>query len=167
MPPERTARAGRRLWEGTVRLAEETVPSIAVFVMLAVVLYQVFMRYVLNRPPTWSDELARFLYIWMVFLGAALASRRGTHVAMEYLPARLRGFPQRLLLLAHEVLIVAVLLYILKSSLVFFAFYARIPSPAMEMPSGYLVIVLPAACVLMILHHMSRAASHIRSLGGR
>jgi TRAP-type C4-dicarboxylate transport system permease small subunit len=150
-----------------LRLLEEVVPSAATFVMLVVVLYQVFMRYVLNRPPTWSDELARYLYIWMVFLGAARVSRRGTHITMEYLPARLRGRARSGLLLAHEALIVATLLYILGSSLVYYRFYARIPSPAMELPSAYLIVVLPVSGVLMLFHHLGRAVGHARGLRGR
>jgi len=146
---------------------EEAVPSLAAFVMLAVVLYQVFMRYALNRPPTWSDELARYLYIWMVLLGSARVSQRGTHIAMEYLPARLQGRPRSLLLLAHDAATSVILLYILRSSLLFYAFYARIPSPAMELPSGALIVALPVACVLMLGHHLARALAQVRALRGR
>lgn len=167
MSPVLAARGWRRLWEGTLRLVEEAVPSLAVFVMLVVILYQVFMRYVLSRPPIWADELARYLYIWMVFLGAALVSRRGTHIAMEYLPARLRGRSRSLVLLVHEAAIVAILLYILKSGLEFYRFYARIPTPAMQLPSAFVVVVLPLSCVLMLLHHLARAATHIQSLRAR
>lgn len=134
--------------------------------MLAVVLYQVFMRYVLNRPPTWSDELARYLYIWMVFLGAALVSRRGAHITMEYLPAGLRGRARSLLLVLHEVVILGTLLYILRSSVVYYQFYARIRSPAMEMPSAFLIVVLPLSGILMFLHHLARAAAHLQDLKG-
>lgn len=162
-----TRSAWVRLWEGTVRLVEEVVPSLAVAAMFLVVIYQVFMRDVLTRPPTWADELARYLYIWMVFLGAALVSRRGQQVRMDYLPTRLSGRPRLLLLLLHEIGAIAFLLYALKSSVQFFQFFHRIPSPGMEMPSGYLVAVVPVACVLMILHHLGHAAALLRSRGAR
>lgn len=152
-----------RLWEGTVRLLEETVPSIALAAMFLVVIYQIFMRDVLLRPPTWADELARYLYIWMVFLGAALVSRRGHQIGMDYFPARLSGRRRALLLLVHEAGAIAFLLYALKSSVEFLRFFYRIPSPAMEMPSGYLVAIVPVACVLMIIHHLEHTAALLRS----
>lgn len=147
-----------------VRLLEEGVPSLAVVLMFLVVLYQVALRDLFTRPPSWSDELARYLYIYMVFLGAAHVSRRGLHIRMDVLPLRLRGRARTALLFVHELLAVVFLVYALRSGLVFFEFYRRIPSPAMEMPSGYLVVVLPVACGLMLLHHGAAAVALARSL---
>ena len=53
--------------------------------MTLVILYQVFMRYVLNDPPTWSEEMSRFMMVWMTFLVAPIAYRRGMNVAIETL----------------------------------------------------------------------------------
>ncbi len=142
-------------------------PSLALFVMFLVVVYQVFMRDVLTKPPIWSDELARYLYIYLVFLGAAHISRKHAHIRMDFLPARMQGRPRTLLLLIHEVVIMAFLLYALSSGVVFYDFYHRIPSPAMEMPSGYLVMIVPIACALMLIHHGGSALELIRSLRER
>lgn len=135
--------------------------------MFLVVIYQVFMRDVLVRPPTWADELARYLYIWMVFLGAALVSRRGHQIKMDYVPARLSGRSRTMLLLIHEIGAIVFLFYALKSGVQFFQFLRRIPSPAMEMPSGYLVAIVPAACVLMIVHHLGHLVALLRSWRSR
>jgi len=156
-----------RLWEGTVRLVEETVPSLLVVLMFAVVIYQIFMRDVLTRPPTWADELARYLYIWMAFLGAALVSRRRAQIRMDFVPNMLHGRARAILLLIHEAAIVFFLLYALKSGLAFFAFLRKIPSPAMEVPSGYLVIAVPVACVLLLIHHLEHVVELVRSLRSR
>lgn len=150
-----------------MRLVEETAPSLAVFVMLVVILYQVVMRYVLNRPPVWADELARYLYIWMVFLGAALVSRRRAHIGMDYLPVRLSARPRHLLLLLHEAVVIFFLVVAFVSGLNFYAFYHRIPSPAMQIPSGYLVIALPLTCILMLVHHLQHVIVSLRALLGR
>ncbi len=132
--------------------------------MFLVIVYQVFMRDVLTRPPIWSDELARYLYIYLVFLGAAHISRKQAHIRMDFLPAKMQGRPRTMLLLVHEVVIIAFLLYALSSGVVFYGFYHKIPSPAMEMPSGYLVMIVPIACALMLIHHGGSALGLIRSL---
>ncbi len=139
-------------------------PSLALFVMFLVVVYQVFMRDVLTKPPIWSDELARYLYIYLVFLGAAHISRKHAHIGMDFLPAKMHGRPRALLLLVHEAVIIAFLLYALRSGVVFYGFYHKIPSPAMEMPSGYLVMIVPLACALMLIHHGGAALGLVRSL---
>jgi TRAP-type C4-dicarboxylate transport system permease small subunit len=67
--------------------------GIACFVaMFGCVLAQVFFRYFLGSPLTWSDELARYLFVWCAFLGWVIAARRRSHLAVtmgrERLPAR-------------------------------------------------------------------------------
>jgi TRAP-type C4-dicarboxylate transport system permease small subunit len=74
------------------RLAERAidVAAIAAFSgILLCVLLQVFCRYVLNDPLTWSEELARYLFIWCAFLGWILASRHRSHLAMSFVAERL------------------------------------------------------------------------------
>lgn len=55
----------------------------------------VFWRYVLNDAISWSEELSKFLMLWLVFVGAPIGLRFGDHVAIEMLPnmlpARLRA----------------------------------------------------------------------------
>ena len=47
-------------------------------------------RYVFHRPLTWSDELASTLFLWLAMLGAVIALRRGEHMRMTAIVARLR-----------------------------------------------------------------------------
>ncbi len=55
--------------------------AIAFFVaMFACVLAQVVFRYFLGSPLTWSDELARYLFVWCAFLGWVIAARRRSHL---------------------------------------------------------------------------------------
>src|SRR5262245_14069880 len=54
--------------------------------MFACVLGQVGFRYFLGDPLTWSDELARYLFVWCAFLGWIIAARRRTHLAIGSLP---------------------------------------------------------------------------------
>lgn len=63
-------------------------------IIFMVVLLQVFMRYMLGSPLVWSEELARYLFIWVSFLGWVFATRSGTHIRIgaftDALPASLR-----------------------------------------------------------------------------
>lgn len=52
-------------------------------IMSATICAQVFFRYVLNSSLSWSEELARYLSIWTIFLGVAIAFRRRAMIAIE------------------------------------------------------------------------------------
>jgi len=73
--------------------------------MTLVILYQVFMRYVLNDPPTWSEEVSRFMMVWMTFLVAPIAYRHGMNVSIETLSRFLVGRVQAALQLVLNALI--------------------------------------------------------------
>jgi len=67
---------------------------VALFATIFVtMLLQIAFRYLLGAPLVWTEELARYLYIWACYLGAVVALRRGTHIViglvLERLPVRL------------------------------------------------------------------------------
>src|SRR5258705_5200901 len=82
-------------------------------VLCADVFLGVFSRYVIGRTFTWYDEIARLLFVWIVFLGAAVGVRRGAHFRLHLLvdrfppPAR-RGAPGfgRLVLLGFGLVLI-------------------------------------------------------------
>jgi TRAP-type C4-dicarboxylate transport system permease small subunit len=68
----------------------ETLVMVAVAVMVVDVLWQVFTRFILNNPSSWTEELAIFLLIWVALLGAAVALNRGAHLGIDYFVGKLR-----------------------------------------------------------------------------
>ena len=68
--------------------------SLAIFWLLgATVFYQFFTRYVLNNSASWTEEIARYLLIGTVFVGAAIGVAKNNHIQVDllyrYLPAKL------------------------------------------------------------------------------
>ena len=53
------------------------------FSMMLLICAQVFYRYVLTAPLPWSEELGRYIFIWMSFLGIAAAYYKGRHMAFD------------------------------------------------------------------------------------
>ena len=83
----------------------------AVFVLLV---SQVYFRYVMNSSLSWSEEAARYLTIWIVFLGVALGLRRKRLIAVEvvvqFVPKKLE-FVFRMLVLLVSLVLMAFLFY--------------------------------------------------------
>lgn len=75
-----------------VRYAERAVDALAIAAfaaMFACVLGQVVFRYFLGSPLVWSDELARYLFVWCSFLGWIVAARRRSHLGIAVVGERL------------------------------------------------------------------------------
>jgi len=85
-----------RHWSAHVsRISEKLVRSVLVVmvaVMTVIIIVQVFMRYLFLYSLSWSEEVARYLMIWVSFLGASLALKYGLHIGVEFVVSRL---PQR------------------------------------------------------------------------
>jgi TRAP-type C4-dicarboxylate transport system permease small subunit len=73
----------------------ENVVGLILGVMAMLVIYQVLARYVLGDPPSWTEELARYLQVWLVLLAAPICLYRGMHLAVDYLTPKLPPTPQR------------------------------------------------------------------------
>lgn len=61
------------------------------------VLWQVFTRWALNDPSAWTEELARYLLIWIGLIGAGYAAGKRLHLAIDLLPSALSGRRRRIL----------------------------------------------------------------------
>ncbi len=75
----------------------EAVATLLFLTIFGLVLAQIVCRYGLGMPLVWSEEAARYLYVWVAFLGWVVAARRGTHIAIGALVDRLPARPRRLM----------------------------------------------------------------------
>ena len=62
---------------------------ITLSLIVTIVFLQIFFRYILKSPLFWSEELAKFVFPWMIFPGAALASKANTHIRVDFFAGRL------------------------------------------------------------------------------
>ncbi len=67
----------------------ELLVIVVVSVLVVDVLWQVFTRFILKNPSTWTEELAVFMLIWVSLLGAAVALGRGSHLGIDYFVGKL------------------------------------------------------------------------------
>ena len=67
---------------------------VAISVMVLLVAMQVFLRYAFNTSLAWTDETSRLAFVWSIFMGIPLGIRRGSHIGIEFLTARLSALPR-------------------------------------------------------------------------
>ena len=127
-------------------------------VMVLNVLWQVFTRYVVGIPSSFTDELARYLLIWVGILGAAYAAGRRIHVAIDILPSRLSPGAQAKLLVFVNVVIIIFSLAVLViggSRLVYVTFLLKQNSPALQIPLGGVYTIIPVSGLLVMYYKIS------------
>ncbi len=61
----------------------EYVVSIFLAIMVVVIFLQVIFRFVISSPLPWSEELARYILVWISFLGASIGVKRQSHLGIE------------------------------------------------------------------------------------
>jgi C4-dicarboxylate transporter DctQ subunit len=123
-----------------------------VAVMTVVVFLQVAYRYVLTQPLHWSEELARYLFVWLSILGATLGVQKQGHFGLEIF---FRMFPKKgqwLLRLLIHLLMGGVILVLIAYGITLVEKTALQESPAMGIPMSWAYACLPVGAALMAIH---------------
>jgi len=128
---------------------------------VANVVWQVFSRYVLRSPCSYTEELARYLLIWVGLLGAAYGAGRGMHLAIDLVPSRLAGPARRRLDAALALAVLAFALAVMVwggGRLVWMTLVLGQRSAAMGVPLGYVYLALPVSGALMAFYAAAAVA---------
>jgi TRAP-type C4-dicarboxylate transport system permease small subunit len=131
--------------------------------MFVVVGINVFSRYVLNNSLGWADELARFVFIWISFLGAVIAYRDNEHVGLDLLVSRIPSPRiQAVLRLIGEIGIFLVL-----SCLLYYGWIVSMSatnvSPALYIPMKVVYMIVPVCAAFMLLINLGQIAQHVQA----
>ena len=126
----------------------------ALVIMLAVmtldVLWGVFTRYVMSNQASWSEELARFLLIWIGILGAAYASGQRMHLSIDLLENKpVKLIAVLVILFALGVLVVG------GTRLVLLTAELGQTSPALGIPMSIIYSVVPISGILIIYYRLT------------
>jgi TRAP-type C4-dicarboxylate transport system permease small subunit len=127
-------------------------------VMVINVLWQVFTRYVTGDPSAFTDELARYLMIWIGVLGAAYVSGKNMHVAIDIIPSRLNAKKRKKLKIVVTVLIILFVFFAFivgGSRLVYISYILGQQSPALQIPLAVVYLILPVSGMLIMYYKIS------------
>lgn len=120
--------------------------------MAFVVALQVFCRYILNHSLFWSEELARYLLVWLSFLGATAAYYRRIHPGIDILTLRLSPKSKKLCRIIVHLLsmtLFAVMVYYGSE----FAYFIRGQiSPALAIPKWIIFSIIPLSGTIFLVH---------------
>lgn len=143
---------GLTRFDNLLAKAEAAALITLVAVMTLVVFLQVVYRYVLVQPLHWSEELARYLFIWLSILGATLGLQKRGHFGLDVFYRMLPVQKKQFLQLLIHLLVGCVILVILIQGVKLVQATALQKSPAMEISMAWAYACLPVGAGLMVIH---------------
>ena len=138
----------------------------AVALLVFSVCWGVFTRYVLRSQAEWTDELARFLLIWIALLGGAVAFGTKGHLGVDYLVGKLHPEGAKLMAIIGQiiVLIFSVTVLLLGGSQVVRNTLAmQQTTPALGWKMGHVYLALPIAGVFVIIYTLENLFEIIKA----
>jgi TRAP-type C4-dicarboxylate transport system permease small subunit len=156
--------AGRRrlIVGGLLERGLETILC-AILVAMALVLFgQVVFRYVLHRPLSWSEEVARFLLMWAGMLGAAYAFKTRAHFALEFVARRVRPRWRKLLVAVNTLAMAGFLVTFIWSSLELVADAMTNIAPGSQLPMAVPYASAPVGGLLILYYVLQNGWAELR-----
>lgn len=146
----------KKLSDKLSRATEITI-GILLAIMSIVIFLQVIYRYVLHASLPWSEELGRYILIYLTFLGASVAVKKNAHIGIEVI---VKLFPRpisKALEWVANILSLAffVILIVYGSKVVKITMMQL--SPAMHVKMGYIYMAVVIGAVLMMIHLIARS----------
>jgi len=132
------------------RIVEMSIFFCAV-VIVTIVTAEVVLRYGFSHSLIFTEELSRYLMVWIVFLGSALAIRDGSHININFLINRFSWKVRKWVLAAAHLLSVAFLVVVMVEGIRILPQQFYQMCVTLDLPVFYFYLAIPVGCVLMIL----------------
>jgi TRAP-type C4-dicarboxylate transport system permease small subunit len=130
--------------------------------MVAVIAGQVWYRFVMNDPLSWSEELGRYLFVWISFIGAAAGVRYQVHLGIDLLQKLLPANAHRFVVISVNLIIQVFLLVIIYWGFKILGVIKFQTSPSMNIPMIYPYMAVPVGGIFMFINSVRIAVAAFR-----
>lgn len=144
-----------RLLENTLNI----IMAVALAIMVVLVFGNVVLRYFFNSGITWSEEMSRYLFIWLTFLGAIGAFKNKEHLGVDMVIKRLSNKMKKVVLVISDLMMLFVLFLILDGSWKMTLINIHSSAPATGLPLALVYgtgILVSVSMGLMIIYNLYR-----------
>lgn len=133
----------------------DAISGLTLCTMVLLIFTQVIFRYVLKSPLSWSEELAQYVFSWLIFAGSAVAYRENKHVNVDLVVQSLKNpFLRKAFTCLAHLLVLYFLLIVVWYSYPIASQLVRLNKIAVSMPAlklGYVYLIIPFSSALSIL----------------
>lgn len=153
----------RKVVDIFIRVLEIVTATFFVLMLLAVTL-QIAARNLLSVPVRWTEELARFLYVWVTFIGAVIITRDNDHIRIDYLGQAVGPKARNVLNIIAEALAIIYTLAVLRGGILLVSINGGMPLASMPnlLTFAQLYLAVPVGMGLVLLFLL---ADLVRNVG--
>ena len=122
--------------------------------MVAIVSAQVWYRFILNDPLSWSEEASRYLFVWISFMGAAAGVRYQVHLGIDLMEKILPAGSYRMVVIVVNLIIQVFLLMIIYWGFKILGVIQFQESPSMHISMRYPYMAVPVGSIFMLINSL-------------
>jgi len=148
--------------DGLTKVLNVTI-AIVLFSMVGMIFLNAVLRYAFNTSWPASEELSRYLFVWVTMLGAVIAYKDNGHVGVDLVVSKLKGRTKEAFVLATRVLVLAMLGLLVHGALNYYSLVATTPSVATNLPMGVVAASLVVCSVSMFFMTITKMVQNVKN----
>lgn len=129
--------------------------------MVVIISAQVWYRFILNNPLSWSEEAGRYLFVWISFMGAAAGVRYQVHLGIDLLQKFLAERPYRIVVVLVNLIIQIFLLVIIYWGFKILGIIKFQESASMHISMLYPYLAVPVGSIFMLINSLRVSAAAV------
>lgn len=129
---------------------------ILMILLVCLTFLQVFCRFVIRLPVSWSQEVVKLCFVWIIFLGAAIAVRENTHLCMDIFTAHLPSAAQKVTKACVFVLSLICVSFMFCGGVEFCIQCASKRMMTLPLPANILYAAMPVSAALMLWYFIEK-----------
>ncbi|MDD4572517.1 MAG: TRAP transporter small permease [Clostridia bacterium] len=148
---------------------EEVLLILSLVVTVCLIFWQIVMRWVFNDSLTWSEELARYLFIWQIWLGTSIGFRDDKHISITIIRDKFKGKSLAVFnIIARSILLAfCVFLVVMGMQMVDRLFTTNYLSAALRIPMYLVYFSLPFSSFIVCLRIIGKMINDFKILIGK
>jgi len=113
---------------------------------------QVFFRFIMSSSLSWSEEVSRYIFLWITFLGSEIALRKKEHISLDFLFNSFTGVKKLFVNLFVDTVIILFCILLFKSGLELTLSATSKVSPSLGIHLNWVYMIIPITLFLMIIN---------------
>lgn len=154
------------MWTKSIRALNkgtEGFTMILLVIMVLLVFFQIVSRAMFSTSFSWTNELARYMMVWLAFLGGGIAFQHRAHIGIEAIVERFSGKSRKFIQLVVMVICIVFFVILIVTGLEFTTSSMTQSSPALNIPMGLVYLALPISGILQILNVVDINLNYFKS----
>lgn len=143
-------------------LLEVHLMVVLMIIFMANIFCQIFFRIVFKYPLFFAEELSRYSFLWMVFLGLSYATLHDKHIRVTLLVKLFPKKIQTLIDIIIQILTITAFIWILVTSIKYFWFCGDAVTSAMRIPKKFVSLILPFSAILVIIRSIQKILDNLK-----